>query len=1145
MNGTPLHHPSELTDRQRVIHRRLSDLVSPGAAKWFHTACRLMDRPEEYLAASHLVASCMREVESALRDSLEAVIAGVQAAREQESDPASQDAAGAARRKGDRCEACGQEMREVHKEEVQAVVAFLGLSQQEREAWLSLTGRGDSSLHRLTHRDNLLDPREIDERYLKWWSEIQHLLDGVLDRFEARYGEILIPIREKVAAIERPTRKDAGWLLRFVPNNPRAQRDVLALCRTVEWLVALEEVGYFKRPPGEEPGDEPGYVKYLPWPAADHLLELARVAPERVGTIIASVGAAGNPTVQYQIARVALALPAALAADWCLAYAQANHDRPLAFLLPEALAELVSHLAKGGQSESALVLARFLFQPLPDPETADRRKAAGLQLPPEPRGRFDLWHYAQHLSRVVPDLAEHCGLPALESIVTLLDEALTLARFESDESGEDGSTVWRSTIRGDGHPDHGPQNTLISAVRNLAETLLAGGTVDVATVLGLYDRHKWIVFRRLAMHALTTHPDMDRIAAILNGWGNSPYRDAEPECFDLARTQFSALPNAVRQLLMETIERGPDRVTVRELQERFEANAERWFGHTAQPVTGDQVERYVRDWQLRRLAALRLSLSDVQHERYNVLAAEFGRTGEPELHAYVTRSVDPGDPEARKRLRQLTPREILDLIDRLGTGRTVDGYVRADLVGVLAQLLAANPDQISSEVERLKSSPEDVRWRVIGAVGSALNQGGRIPWEDVFTICDVPIAAESMHQVIVGRDVRARETETTTARLLREALQDDSKSPIPFNLRSAVWNVLARLVEDPDPADDRESRDPYSTAINSVRGVALEAIIQYAFWVWRGFIAKADKPVPISFTDIPEVEDALERRLDNSIDASPAIRAVFGTFFGALVNLDEAWVRRTIDRIFSPHDPRLNRAAWECYVRHSQVPFNLLPELRSHYESAFTTLTAVSPDDDRDYLRRLADHVVLLYMEGAVDLDDPLVSGFFEHAPARERGLAIDAVGRRLYREARPSEPTLDRLRALWESRLGASGKPEPTALEERRAELSHFGRWFLSGHFDDSWALDQVIEVARLCGTVEPDSLVTARLAAVATRETARALSAAEFLVAGATVTWKLQSMLDDVRAIIRQARASGDTSLERRARELSNRLAARGFPD
>ena len=69
--------------------------------------------------------------------------------------------------------------------------------------------------------------------------------------------------------------------------------------------------------------------------------------------------------------------------------------------------------------------------------------------------------------------------------------------------------------------------------------------------------------------------------------------------------------------------------------------------------------------------------------------------------------------------------------------------------------------------------------------------------------------------------------------------------------------------------------DPMTLSLNTNRGEAMHAAIEYALWIYRDVEGKGEA-MSAGFDLIPEARSLLEHRLDLSVEQSHAVRAVFG-----------------------------------------------------------------------------------------------------------------------------------------------------------------------------------------------------------------------------------------------------------------------------
>jgi hypothetical protein len=277
---------------------------------------------------------------------------------------------------------------------------------------------------------------------------------------------------------------------------------------------------------------------------------------------------------------------------------------------------------------------------------------------------------------------------------------------------------------------------------------------------------------------------------------------------------------------------------------------------------------------------------------------------------------------------------------------------------------------------------------------------------------------------------------------------------------------------------------------------------------------------------------------------------VYGHHFPALIACDEEWARSRVDAIF-PRDPSLEQlrlVAWESYLLFNRPYPSAYHLLTERYREAIAGLTgggAERADSAYDEVNEsLVRHVFGLHAQGIVSLEPgSLVDLFFQHAPLAMRAGLIEHAGRAVATTDEPSPEALDRLQGLWDWRR--------RALRERTAadldELKGFGWWFGSGKFDNDWALVQLKDLLADGGTVEPDDLVTTRLAALRHERLAQAVACLSLLIDAAQRhaaqrPWFVTGARDDIRAILEEGITAEDAETHRVAWETTNRLIARG---
>jgi len=388
---------------------------------------------------------------------------------------------------------------------------------------------------------------------------------------------------------------------------------------------------------------------------------------------------------------------------------------------------------------------------------------------------------------------------------------------------------------------------------------------------------------------------------------------------------------------------------------------------------------------------------------------------------------------------------------------------------------------------------------------------------------------------------------------------------INSTVRERVWALLQGLMADPDAGGSTE-HDAAEDSLNSIRGKAMHAITMYARWVYETAQAQEGASPARSFDVLmPEVAQELDSRLDASVDASRAVRAVFGVRIRLLTWLDPEWVTSRAQRIFSvaadgPFD-LLGSAAWHSYLLYGGENLETMQLLRPQYEIVIRDLDRTRPSTDgheqgrpfglpdRSTMaldsveRNLADHVMVMYWHGRLG-EDPgkseLVRGLFENGNRSVRHRALEFVGRSLRDVGQDLDQGIrQRIQHLWEYRLEAA----QTGPAAERSELEAFGWWVESTALDADWRVGQLLEVLRLAGAVDVDYLVVAALADLEEPHLEAALRCLVLIIGADTDGWGVYGWKDSAHRLIQRGIASGEPRIMELAIDAANLLIARGF--
>jgi hypothetical protein len=961
--------------------------------------------------------------------------------------------------------------------------------------------------------------------------------------------------------------------LRDAIKNASDVEYVFSRLRSPKWVPLLAKEGFFSSPYGPVP--EGNGMLFPAWPQSRFLARLAaehqsREDQEAMVTVALQIPETSNVRVHLDLVETALGLDADLASR--LAPLAAEWLRsPYHLGLPRAAGTLVSHLAKGGRADVALPLAEALLAVEQDPRSKELdADESGFRDLRQPTARFDLWEYEQILSKNVPDLVDAAGEQTMGLLCDLLDRAIILSdRRGAERRPEDLSRIWRPAIE-----DHqqnlniGVKDLLVSAVRNAAEQMARKDPSSVHRLVALLEERAqgWGVFRRIALHLLRLFPDaapaLVRERLLDRALFDSA--DVRHEYFLLEKECFGRITDDDRKTIFGWIDQGPPDV---------EAARKTWQEFTGQLATQEWSNAYIRGWKRDRLKPLEDHLSPAWKEAYANLVAEAGPPQHPEFTSYHTGGAwGPSSPTGREELAKMSPRELADYL--ASWKPSADRFHGASPEGLGREItaLASNePEKYAVGAVEFERLPEPTYARaIIQGFDGALKNGTKFDWRPVLGFCgwavtrqrDIPGRSD---EPFAGVDPHWGWTRTAILRLLINGFVSEN-NPIPRELRELVWQAIEPVTRDPDPTPENEQKylrggvqeeyrkwgaksrspDPLTSAINSVRGTAIEATVQYALWLRREFEKhpQRDKILAQGFDAVPEARTVLEHHLDTATDPSLAIRSIYGQRLPWLQALDRRWAEENRPRILPRAEPEYWHAVWDTYVCYCQPYNDILDWLRDEYAFAVEQAgkhehiwsTPQAPD------LSLAQHLATFYWRGKLPYGEGLLSAFYHTADITLRGYVLNYLGRSLcqIKETIPVE-LAERLMELWTSRLEV-GKCGPAAGAE---ELKEYGWWFGSGKLEDQWSINQLLEALRIAKRVDPDFMVVERLAQTSEAFPLESIEALRMMVEADIKGWSILGWRDKAKEIIRAARRSSNADARQRAEDLVNLVGSRGHFD
>ena len=312
---------------------------------------------------------------------------------------------------------------------------------------------------------------------------------------------------------KKPTNEMIDRTLKLVKKG-NGRRYFFSRLKNPLWIQPLAERGYFQSPPRIRYFDD-GYVQFPSWPELQYLKNVSRDVPNEVINVVLDLPPVDNPSVYNEILEIALQLDGE----------QSIKLKPKVLesididcqVLPHRYGDLLAHWTSEDQTSAALELTKILIEFTPDPQSKVKKKrrrenptdfVTFCETSLEPSPQIIRLEYKEIMSTGVRPLAEKEPY----QVACLLIDATTnmiylrMHQVKLDQE-EDSSEIWyeRFNELDTGHedPDKTLMHTLIFACKQVYTKLPDSvGTLDKV----LRDQ-QWGVFKYLRQHLYAQYPN--------------------------------------------------------------------------------------------------------------------------------------------------------------------------------------------------------------------------------------------------------------------------------------------------------------------------------------------------------------------------------------------------------------------------------------------------------------------------------------------------------------------------------------------------------------------------------------------------------------------------------------------------------------
>jgi hypothetical protein len=899
-----------------------------------------------------------------------------------------------------------------------------------------------------------------------------------------------------------------------------------------EWIEPLFRKGFFKNPPAPISNEAEHTISFPLWPESKYLARMAEKTPDIVASIIEKASPTENVRVLEDFIDAASRMPGSVAKrlvpkilTWV--------ESPYRLLMAQEIGRLIKRLAADKEILSAIKLAKAF---LAIKRSARKHNTADAQLDSSDiNSPLNQWHYERALKNEIAELGSVAPWETLQLISGLLEEAEDIKRGNSKA---DYSYIWRPAIEDHAqNMSHTINGALVAAVRDLA-LAAAQTSEELSNIVGLLETYRSDLFRRIVLYLLakTKMPAPDLVREKLVRKDNFDDHRIRHEYAQLLEAKFSELGPSKQDTIISWIKSGPDIADYKDRATR----------HGNREPSEEETKNYIKYWQNQRIAWFGEKVPESLKALKVDLTNEIGAPEHPTFASYHSSWAGPTSPKSADELNQLNIDELFKFLQSWKPENEWRTPSAEGLARELQQVIKNRITDFSKIAARFKGlDPEYVR-PFFSALIETVKDKTPLNWRAIFDLAEWVLDQDNSPKEGASQTEEKvypwRWTRKEISRLLEVAYQNDRLDAVE---RDPSFALLSRLLNDEDPTPEYEEEyggnnmEPTMIAINSVRGTALHAVIQYALWIFR---SSKNRGALASFKDMPKVKEALEKHLDRTREPSPSIHSTYGQFFPWLFLIDPTWAKATVDKIFPEQIDQLKfwDSAWGAYILFSGAYDNVFEDLKRKYEVAVERIGKIHRDTE--HLEQLAIHILSYYWRGKLDDErgKRLLHNFWDVVQPEIRARGLDFVGRALNDPNNEvSAAVVGRLKVLWEMTLI---KRRESQTNENPFELAEFGLWFASRKFDTAWSLNQLAEVIRRNVDLRNQGDVVEALMALYEEDTQNTAAVFDQMVRGLRNSWDLDLIEEKVKEFLRRILANKDAKIQTIGRELVNFLGAQG---
>lgn len=1082
-------------EQKRKVISYLERLVSIDMSNLFHDAIDLLENRVQLRCSNHFIAHCFREVEGALRDTMQTLVNNFSEKFKEQGG----------KKNGGKAN---------HKAEVKVFLEWLGVKENDDlwDKWLVLT-KSEEGFAKRAHRDNLLTRKRVDHDY---WDRHLDTLVKILQLFESKFAIVFNKI-DQITLESSPCEETKEYLKKGIPRSRNVMHYFFSKNIPKTWFQVLKKAKYFMSAP-EILTFPDGSKSYVGWPAGEYLKKVSPEYPEEIVEIINNLKPTENPYSFWPLIEALCQIPvkeSIKAIDRVIEWIRVLKDLVDPTIYAKYFCIISNHL---DDHEPILEALGILYQYKVEGQGYDSIKWEKLE---------DTYRVRKVIDEFILNYRQD-SLHLLFRFMTELLDRVEKSLVENDKSGSERNNYTsvnfgvRQVKFSDRIDFPNSFELLTSVVKELGEKLIERGETEAVLTVCESVKSRGIV-KRLLLYFLSLRPGENLIKIYTYIFDEQVLlwslfweeRDL------LLQRSFSLWNDENRLKYLDFVKKGPpDEEMDRRLMFRDQSASKK--------------QEAKIQWQKWYLAPVLKELKPNEMSQFPEDIEKQNNYRDPEnFHSEVTSGwVQPYFRNSVEELRSLSVAELVNYINSFKKDPKLRMTLSDDIMGLkdsIGILIQEDPNRYLGEInefDRLVKEKQSLFFECLSNREIPLSQLSESNWNQVVCFL-LKYLDEERYQVL-----------DATIRVVSAAIEiKDKKSEINFSQKDNIWKLIENIFRKEPQYNllDENSVDSYTYAINSSRGKALETAMSCLFWLDENGV----KP---DFENIKGKTVLLfEEILDNPTTYHSSLWAVFGLNLHTLHQFSSVWVKSYLPKILPENDLKRVNSTLEGWHYARKISLSLFPKMK-----VILSRIIVRGNLADNLQQRISEVLVRAVLNGDTDLDsqtDPVaVLGKSDNYLFKR--ILLDEIVKIL--EQISGNPEISRnVKQYVDHRLTElEGNEDDKAWEEFR----NFHRWFAIESFEDIWLLESLEKITSKVLLFSRPGKMAKRLGKMSSDYSERVFAVIEKLIEYGlenAKTWDYYSYIEQIGPVIKWVESSNNSQVVRNAKALYSKLCSLGYKD